>query len=116
MTEINTDTGVILETLNNKVDLDCGNAKENIQNCLQVDLDNPITVSNGMTIEKNGILYFRTGTLGHCEISINGVLVYNVNVASGSTADGSFLILFKGDILTFNNLDLNSVTRFYYFK
>lgn len=90
-------------------------AKENIQNCLIPDLDNPITVSNGMTIEKNGILYFRTGTLGGCNMYINGVLVYRVNVASGATADGGSLLLFKGDVLTFDNLDLTT-TKFYYFK
>ena len=110
--------------IDNKVNLDGSNAtftnlqapaKENIQNCLQVDLDNPITVSNGMTVEKNGILYFRTGTLGDCQIYINGVMVYRVNVSSGSTADGGFLMLFKGDVLTFSNLDLTT-TKFYYFK
>ena len=90
-------------------------AKENIQNCLIPDLNNPITVSNGMTIEHNGILYFRTGALGECKIYINGVIVYHVNVASGSTADGGSLLLFKGDVLTCNNLDL-STTKFYYFK
>lgn len=112
--------------IDNKVNLDGSNAtftnlqapaKENIQNCLQVDLDNPITVSNGMTVEKNGILYFRTGTLGSCEISINGVKVYFTNVASGSIANSGFLILFKGDVLTFNNLSTtDTTTRFYYFK
>ena len=91
-------------------------AKENIQNCLMPDLDNPITVSNGMTIEKNGILYFRTGTLGECKIYINGVMVYHVNVASGSIANGGFLILFKGDILTYTNLQINDTTAFYNFK
>ena len=119
------DVGHLIVEVNNKANISGDNvnfnnlsetAKENIQNCLIPDLDNPITVSNGMTIEHNGILYFRTGTLGACAIFINGVAVYHVNVASGTTADGGSLLLFKGDVLTFNNLDSNSITKFYYFK
>ena len=115
----------VLTEINKKANRDGSNAgfgnlsaeaKENIQNCLMPDLDNPITVSNGMTIEKNGILYFRTGTLGECKIYINGVMVYHVNVASGSIANGGFLILFKGDILTYTNLQINDTTAFYNFK
>lgn len=114
-TALENTAGVTTETLNDKLDLDVGNAtsatKEAIVRWGLPDYDNPISIStfnssHPYTATKDGLFKAVTGT--SVELYVNGAEAYYGGVSSGGQAWAMTAFVSKGDIIT---TDASSTVR-----
>lgn len=98
--------GIKAETINSKADTDLGNitttAKINIKELFKYDTANPISISNGTTLTKSGMLMVRGAGL-NCSIvvNVNGAYTWRLANAGAYTGDvGSMFLVFAGDVIT----------------
>lgn len=98
--------GIKAETINSKADTDLGNitniAKTNIKELFKYDLANPISISNGTTLTKGGMLMVRAaGTNTSIQVYVNGVYTWRLANAGAQTTDvGNMFLVFAGDVIT----------------
>lgn len=98
--------GIKAETINSKADTDLGNitntAKTKIKDLFKYDVANPISVTNGTTLTKSGMLMARAAGI-NCSIvvNVNGAYTWRLANAGAYTGDvGSMFLVFAGDVIT----------------
>ncbi|MEE1282185.1 MAG: hypothetical protein UHK60_08070 [Acutalibacteraceae bacterium] len=98
--------GIKAETINSKADTDLRNitatAKTNIRELFKYDTANPISISNGTTLTKGGMLMVRgSGTNMSIQVYVNGAYTWRLANAGAQTTDvGNMFLVFAGDVIT----------------